>query len=120
MHAVIEGGELVGWTYSDMAGTRSTFIPDQVVHLKFWNPYHDVMGLSEWEGAMIAAESDYAGGVFARNLARNNGDRGPFVIARAGFSPTIRSNRYPRSSGPNANSVGAAISGRRSWPPTWT
>jgi hypothetical protein len=33
---------------------------------------------------MIAAQSDYAAGTFARNLAMNNGDRGPFVIGKGG------------------------------------
>ncbi len=84
MHAMIEDGELIGWSYSDKWGGKSGLITEQVIHLKFWNPYHDWMGLSEWEGAMIAAESDYAGGVFARNLAKNNGDRGPYVIGKGG------------------------------------
>ena len=84
MHAVVERNELIGWLWTDAGGKRNTLIPDQVIHLKFWNPYHDILGLSEWEGAMIAAESDYAAGTFARNLAKNNGDRGPFVIGKGG------------------------------------
>lgn len=84
MHAVIDRGELAGWLWTDANGRRATLIPDQVIHLKFWNPYHDVLGLAEWEGAMIAAESDFAAGTFARNLAKNNGDRGPFVIGKGG------------------------------------
>lgn len=84
MHAMIEGGELIGWTYTDAASQRTALICEQVVHHKFWNPYHDWLGLSEWESAMIAAESDYAAGVFAKNLAKNNGDRGPYVIGKAG------------------------------------
>ena len=84
MHAVVEAGELIGWIYTDANKKRGTLIPDQVIHLKNWNPYHDINGLSEWEAAMIAAESDYAAGTFARNLAKNNGDRGPFVIGKGG------------------------------------
>lgn len=84
MHAVIDDDKLVGWTYTAGRGKRASFIPDQVIHLKFWNPYHDVLGLSEWESAMIAAESDYAAGTFAKNLAKNNGDRGPYVIGKGG------------------------------------
>jgi HK97 family phage portal protein len=84
MHAIIEGGELIGWTYTDANRQRGALIPDQVIQIKNWNPYHDVLGLSEWEAAMIAAQSDYAAGTFARNLAMNNGDRGPFVIGKGG------------------------------------
>lgn len=84
MHAVKHGRELLGWVWTDASGGKNQLIPEQVIHHKFWNPYDDVLGLSEWESAMIAAESDYAGCVFARNLAKNNGDRGPYVIGRGG------------------------------------
>lgn len=84
MHAVKDGRELLGWIWTDANGGKNQLIPEQVIHHKFWNPYDDVLGLSEWEAAMIAAESDYAGGVFARNLAKNNGDRGPYVIGKGG------------------------------------
>lgn len=84
MSAIYDGRELVGWVYVDAAGKRTQWVPDQVCHLKFWNPYDDVLGLAEWEAAMISAESDYAAGIFARNLSRNNGDRGPYVIGKGG------------------------------------
>lgn len=84
MHAVYDGNDLIGWTWSNAAGVRSALIPEQVQHLKLWNPYDDVLGLSEWEAAMISAQSDYAAGVFARNLSQNNGDRGPYVIGKGG------------------------------------
>ena len=84
MHAVMADDKLMGWTYAAGRGQKAALIPEQVIHLKFWNPYHDVLGLSEWEGAMIAAESDYAAGTFAKNLAKNNGDRGPYVIGKGG------------------------------------
>lgn len=84
MHAIYDGRELLGWSWTNAGGVKSSLIPDQVIHLKLWNPYDDVIGLSEWEGAMIAAESDYAAGMFAKNLAQNNGDRGPYVIGKGG------------------------------------
>jgi HK97 family phage portal protein len=84
MHAVMSGRELLGWIWTDAAGRQNQLIPEQVIHHKFWNPYHEVLGLSEWESAMIASESDYSAGVFAKNLAKNNGDRGPYVIGRSG------------------------------------
>lgn len=76
--------EVIGWRYTDAAKGAHYLIPDQVVQLKMWNPYDDIRGLSEWEAAKIAADSDYAAGVFARNLMANNGDRGPYVIGRDG------------------------------------
>ena len=84
MHAIYDGRELLGWSWTNAGGVKASLIPEQVIHIKLWNPYDDVIGLSEWEGAMIAAESDYAAGMFAKNLAQNNGDRGPYVIGKGG------------------------------------
>jgi len=80
------GRELIGWNWTDGGGTRHALLPLQVIHLKFWNPYNDLRGLAEWEAAAIASDADYAAGMFARNLARNNGDRGPYVIGKNGIA----------------------------------
>lgn len=86
MREVLSGPEreLVGWEWTGGNGQRAQLIPEQVVHLKFFNPYDEVRGLAKWEAAKIAADSDYAAGVFARNLMANNGDRGPYVIGKDG------------------------------------
>jgi HK97 family phage portal protein len=88
MHEIIggDGRELIGWQMTDGSGRRHDLIPGQVVQLKMWNPYHDFRGLAEWQAAMISADADYAAGTFARNLARNNGDRGPYVIGKNGIA----------------------------------
>jgi hypothetical protein len=88
MHEITGGAgrELIGWTMTDGSGTRHALIPAQVVQLKMWNPYDEIRGLSEWQCAQIAADADYASGTFARNLARNNGDRGPYVIGKNGVA----------------------------------
>jgi len=78
--------ELIGWQYLDGRGKQSTLIPEQVRNIKFWNPYNEFRGLGEWEAAKMAADADYAQGVFARNLAKNNGDRGPIVIGKSGVA----------------------------------
>jgi HK97 family phage portal protein len=86
MRPVLEGDEqkVVGWVWTGGRGRREVLVPQQVVHLKFYNPYDEVRGLPKWEAAKIAADSDYAAGVFARNLMANNGDRGPYVIGKDG------------------------------------
>jgi HK97 family phage portal protein len=76
--------EIVGWRYQDAGRGSHLLLPEQVQQLKMWNPYDDVRGLPEWEAAKIAADSDYAAGVFAKNLMANNGDRGPYVIGKDG------------------------------------
>ena len=37
MHAVYDGMELIGWTWSNASGVRRALIPEQVIHLKLWN-----------------------------------------------------------------------------------
>ena len=76
--------ELIGWRWTDGSGKRHDLIPSQVIQTKKWNPYDDFRGLADWEASAVAADADYAAGIFARNLARNNGDRGPYVIGKGG------------------------------------
>lgn len=77
-------GELVGWRWRRSRGQEELLIPEQVKQIKGWNPYNDFRGLAEWEAAKVAADSDYAAGLFARNLMANNGDRGPYVVGKDG------------------------------------
>jgi SPP1 gp7 family putative phage head morphogenesis protein len=82
---VMAGLDVAYWEFTDAASGRHRLLPDQVVHLKFWNPADSVRGLSEYAAARIAAETDYLSGKFAKNLAANNGDRGPYVVAESGM-----------------------------------
>lgn len=84
MTEVLDQGALVGWKFMDGNGKSIALLPEQVVHIKNWNPYNQYRGLSEYTAAKIATEADYNQGKFALNLARNNGDRGPYVIGKNG------------------------------------
>jgi len=84
MREVITGGTLAGWQFLDGKGKSFTLLPEQVIHLKFWNPYNEWRGLSELEAAFIAADADYLSANFERNLMAANGDRGNIVIAKGG------------------------------------
>jgi len=84
MRHVVRAGELFGWEFTDGAGARHTFLPQDVVQTKFFNPYCDWRGLAPLEAARVAAEADYAGALFAKHLAQSNGDRGVYVIAKDG------------------------------------
>lgn len=88
MHEITSGGSrtLEGWNWTAADGGKHALIPDQVIQLKFWNPYNEIRGLAEWQAAAVAADADYAAGLFARNLSRNNGDRGPYVIGKNGIA----------------------------------
>lgn len=77
---ILQGGALAGYRYSDAAGRQSTWLPEQVVHWKAFNPYDDYRGLGSLHAAMVAAEASYHTGTYIRELMRNNGDQG-FIIA---------------------------------------
>ena len=82
MRHLCQNGKLIGWQYRDGAGTMHALLPEQVIHLRYPNPYDDYRGLSEWDSAKLAAEADYAAGQFNRNLAEANGDQGVYVVAK--------------------------------------
>lgn len=90
MEHVVKGGELVGWRYRDAQGKQHLLLPQQVVHIRAWNPYNEWRGLGELEAAYVAADADYLAGKFERNLMRNNGDRGPIVSATNGVTDEQR------------------------------
>ncbi len=79
------GDTLQFWIWTDAEGHRHNLLPEQVVHLKFWNPYDERMGLAEMDSAQLAAESDYLAASFNRNLMRNNGDQGVYISAKGGM-----------------------------------
>jgi hypothetical protein len=85
MRHVVENGELVGWTYVDLSGKSWTLLPEQVIQIKGWNPYDNWRGLGEYASASVAAEGDWLAGKFSRNLMGNNGDTGPFIVAKNGL-----------------------------------
>jgi SPP1 gp7 family putative phage head morphogenesis protein len=84
MMAVMRGDELIAWTLIDARGQSHTLLPDELVHLKYWNPYDPIRGLSEYTAASIAADADHATGIYNRNLMRAAGDQGVYVIAKSG------------------------------------
>lgn len=88
MNHICEGGELIGWLFTAPGGKRFRLLPEQVIHRKEWNPYDDWRGLSEYEAASMAAESDQLTAAFVRNLMRGNGDRGPYIISKTPLKTT--------------------------------
>jgi SPP1 gp7 family putative phage head morphogenesis protein len=80
-------GPVTAWRMRTASGSYEILIPEQVIHVAEYNPYDEVRGLAPWMAARIAAEGDYAAGVFAKNLMENNGDRGPYIVAK-GAPPT--------------------------------
>lgn len=85
MKHVVERSMLVGWVFKDDAGNDHKLLPEQVIHLRNYNPYDNWRGLGEAEVANIAIDTDYLAGKFQQSLMRNNGDRGPYIVAKNGI-----------------------------------
>jgi phage portal protein BeeE len=85
MRHVVKNEQLVGWELKDGKGNARPLLPEQVVHLKFWNPYDPWRGLGEYEAARIAAEADYSASNFSKAISDANGDQGVYVIAKSGI-----------------------------------
>ena len=85
MRAVIQNRELVAWEFRDGQQQERTIEPTALIQEKRFNPYDRWRGLSQYESAQVAAEGDWLAGKFARNLMANNGDTGPYIIAKNGI-----------------------------------
>lgn len=90
MRHVVRDGRIVGWEFTDGQGRRHALLPEQVIHLRQWNPYDEHRGLGEYEAARIAAETDHASATFARNLAAAQGDQGVYVVAKGGVMDQVQ------------------------------
>jgi SPP1 gp7 family putative phage head morphogenesis protein len=87
---VFSGRKIVGYTFQDGAGGTWNLLPEQVIIEAFWNPYADpfstvLQGCAPVDSIINAAEADYLAGLYVRNLMRNNGDQGVYVINRDGM-----------------------------------
>lgn len=84
MRHIVDQGKLTAWEFADAAGQRHVLLPEQVVHLKQWNPYDYWRGLGEVEAIRIAADADYNSGKFMLHLAQSNGDQGVYISCKSG------------------------------------
>lgn len=85
MRHIVQNGQLVGWVYTDAGGAQHNLLPEEVIHMKQWNPYDPWRGLGELDAARIAVETDYAAGKYARDTFRNAGDAGAYVTSKSGI-----------------------------------
>lgn len=85
MREVVRGGELLGWVWTDAAGRQETLLPESVIHVKRWNPLNDWRGLGQLQAALLAAETDFTAGRFARDTYANAGQAGDYVTAKGGI-----------------------------------
>jgi hypothetical protein len=90
MRHVVQQGKIIGWVFTDAGAQQHSLLPEQVIHAPLWNPYDDFRGLATVKVVMNAAEADYLAGLYIRNLMRNNGDQGVYVIAKSGVIDDVQ------------------------------
>ena len=75
---------------SPMPARRSdTLLPEQVIHSPEWNPCDDFRGSRPCAWSSTPPRPTLPGeGLYVRNLMRNNGDQGVYVIGKEGQMPT--------------------------------
>jgi len=78
------GDKIIAWNFIDADMRSHVLAPEQVVTPSIYNPYDEALGLAPMLPALVAAQSDYAAGVLAKNVMEANGDRGAYVIAKNG------------------------------------
>lgn len=85
MRHVVRDGMLTGWEYVDASSKRHVLLPEQVVHLKQFNPYDEFRGLGEYEAAAINVGIAVGNEKFLKSLADANGDQGVYIVAKNGI-----------------------------------
>lgn len=87
---VVEDNELMGWRYTgygpDAPYASHVFLPEEIRHSRFPNPYHFWRGAGPNNVALLAASTDYASAQFMKGLMLNNADTG--IIAETEQAPS--------------------------------
>lgn len=71
-----ETGHLDYWTYvasqaKDKAKSGVTIYPDEVMHMKLWNPYDPILGLSPLSPAQVAMRTDFKASIYNEKFFDN-------------------------------------------------
>lgn len=90
-----DGETLLGWTLTLGRGRRVDLLPEQVVTHWEWSADGDWQSMIE--PARDAIEADRHAGRFANNLMANNGDRGPYIVAKGGGLTEDQQNQITRA-----------------------
>jgi len=82
-HHIVEDHQLVGWRYTGFGPqaplAAQVFLPEEVWFERLPNPFDLWRGFPPLQVAALAAQSDYAAGLFMRGIIENNADNGVIV-----------------------------------------
>ena len=69
----IVGGQLVGW---ELKRERITLPEEKVIHIKYWNPYNEIRGLSPLEALQTNVGADYSAMKYNQFFFKNDATPG--------------------------------------------
>jgi len=75
MKELVQGSRLIAWEYS-AAGKRQILSPDQVIHIRYYNPYNPFRGLSPFAVAKAIVDGDWEAVKYNRRFFENDGSPG--------------------------------------------
>ena len=74
-HIIDENGKLVGWTY-DTGKERVSLTTDEVLQIKFPNPFSPFRGLAPIDSVKPEVDADYLAGKYSRSFFQNGANPG--------------------------------------------
>ena len=71
MQHILKDGRLVGWTF-DTGSERVALAADEVLHIKFPNPYEAIRGLAPIDAVSTDVDTDYLASKFSKSFFANS------------------------------------------------
>lgn len=68
----VDGGEVVGYVLHKSDGNQVPFMPEEILHDKYPNPFNELRGMSVLEKAAVYVDTEIATSTFTLNYIRNN------------------------------------------------
>ena len=85
MKAIIKDKILIGWEYRDGA-TQVVFLPDEIIHFKYFNPFNMWRGLSPLDPAWLSIEVDDSARRFDQKILDNGSNLGGVIEIKEGLT----------------------------------
>jgi len=85
----IIAGVFRGWKV-DWKGFKDYFLPGELIHFRYFNPYHPIMGMAPLEAARMSIDQDYWANRYNEAFFQNFAEPGVVLTAPGRLSPDQR------------------------------
>ena len=73
---------LRGWAHRAQGAEARIFLPHEVVHVKYYNPYDPLRGLAPWEASMLDARQDFKASIYNEAFFENDATPGVVLVSQ--------------------------------------